>query len=130
VLVIDMKMRDIILGRLPMTNTSVVVCAINRIVSLHRHLLGSAPELATSTFIVSTRRRRRSYHQSPRVSPLHSFIATLYYIYYQLGINMQKKKKKFIKLRCCCNLSPANTFLFVLVVMNGKPLDDEFLNGL
>ena len=37
-----------------MTNTSVVVWAINWVISLYRHLLSSAFILTTSTFIVRT----------------------------------------------------------------------------
>jgi hypothetical protein len=60
-----------------MTNTSVVIRAIDRVISLHRNLLSSASIFAASTFIVSTSWCCGSNHQSPIIPYFQYFIATL-----------------------------------------------------
>lgn len=61
-----------------MTNTSVVIRAVDGVISLHRNLLSSASIFAPPTFIVSTCWCCGSNHQSSRISLFPCFIdATL-----------------------------------------------------
>lgn len=71
--IIKLQLGGRILG-LPMTDTSVVVGAVDGVIAFDWDLLCSASVLAPSAFIVSANRSGGSYQQPPRVPVLLSFL--------------------------------------------------------
>lgn len=96
---------------LPVTNASVVICAINGVVPFDRYLLSSAFVLAPSTFIVCAGWPSGSNHHSPWTS-IHPFFISTDLLQPQRSFKVGKVMPCFCIYMCvyswCCLLLTCN----------------------